>query len=747
MVPLVLTPKGQPEYAHVASLDGSDTEYTKFPRQDAKRYGGYVARAPPSFRRTSTHTSARLPGHQRHLGEAKTSKSRRQKRLAVLDPLMEESVQRSLSQQNRLSCIMTPTKTKPNPRSKPLPPRNPSRQRSLSRFTKELERYCVAASTNGRSPLPVPTPTVSESPTTLNTVIELVPYHRQFKTAGLAVTSREQMSKVPKSTHARFPGPGVRRMRCPTASPVQVDGSTVTPSEQESVVQEPPVPVVPEKGGGSSANIERKAQALPSTARPGPKSLLPWFRKNDTPNATKVHSGRKISRGHIHPSQSTPAEPLLTPLGGIIDSYFDTPEPDIPQDGQPSTRKISLSSHSDIVNSPVNKPLPKQPPIERRPIPERNERRHMDNTAQWPTAGVLIHDKTLPADPGDKVAAVLNTNSAVLGEEYSSIHSWTTEEDGLAEDSKRAPEVPPKEPSTVEDRPEIPPKITKGKQREPQSVQSQPPRQFIEPHRQKTPSPHNDSQHKPLPVPTIIAEPQISQDKTKSRFQEKVQARNISSEPSESMSGHSPEYPVPQLPVTWQAAAQTSASFEKALDAVIQKLDAMEERRQYERKLEIEEGQKALVRPEAPVVLSSGAGSKPSSAPRPQTSTLLPESGPSSNDTAGYSDHDINDKDVLLGLKMAICAACDEDLDAWIRIKTGLRLRRFLADLKAFESVSKDRKPLPQPLSRQIRRNATENYRLQAEKERRRRSMKKTPWTPCFGADGQASLSNLNQEF
>ncbi|KAH8905311.1 hypothetical protein BR93DRAFT_970112 [Coniochaeta sp. PMI_546] len=52
-----------------------------------------------------------------------------------------------------------------------------------------------------------------------------------------------------------------------------------------------------------------------------------------------------------------------------------------------------------------------------------------------------------------------------------------------------------------------------------------------------------------------------------------------------------------------------------------------------------------------------------------------------------HQDRYINDRDVLRGLKLAVSAACDENLDFWIRQKTGLRLRRFLADLKTFEDL------------------------------------------------------------
>ncbi|KAI0155042.1 hypothetical protein GGR57DRAFT_512004 [Xylariaceae sp. FL1272] len=52
------------------------------------------------------------------------------------------------------------------------------------------------------------------------------------------------------------------------------------------------------------------------------------------------------------------------------------------------------------------------------------------------------------------------------------------------------------------------------------------------------------------------------------------------------------------------------------------------------------------------------------------------------------NDHDdasIADRDVLKGLQVAIQAAADDLFDAYIRHKTGLRIRRFLADLKSFD--------------------------------------------------------------
>ncbi|CAM1507226.1 Fc.00g068670.m01.CDS01 [Cosmosporella sp. VM-42] len=52
---------------------------------------------------------------------------------------------------------------------------------------------------------------------------------------------------------------------------------------------------------------------------------------------------------------------------------------------------------------------------------------------------------------------------------------------------------------------------------------------------------------------------------------------------------------------------------------------------------------------------------------------------------------DIIDRDVLRGLHIAASAACDEEIDAFICNKTGLQIRRFLADLMALENLSDER--------------------------------------------------------
>ncbi|KAI2623579.1 hypothetical protein GGS26DRAFT_583671 [Hypomontagnella submonticulosa] len=68
-----------------------------------------------------------------------------------------------------------------------------------------------------------------------------------------------------------------------------------------------------------------------------------------------------------------------------------------------------------------------------------------------------------------------------------------------------------------------------------------------------------------------------------------------------------------------------------------------------------------------------------------------------------YEDADINDRDVIKGLQVAIHAAADNRYDALIRDRTGLRIRRFLADLRAVGEMEQEK-----PADRQDREQRTE---------------------------------------
>ncbi|KAF3762552.1 hypothetical protein M406DRAFT_332932 [Cryphonectria parasitica EP155] len=507
----------------------------------------------------------------------------------------------------------------------------------------------------------------------MDTLIDLLPYHKQFKAAGLAVTSQS--------------GP---------------------------------------------SNLRPKPQASFSDSGPVIGSLLPSFRKEPRQPSSRTHSDRKFSKGHIHPSLPTPAEPFLTLEDklGRLDSYFDAPKSKTPQE-QPDLQKTPLPLPACSARSTLtDKPLPRKPPIERRPIPARSGRRHMENTADWPTAGVLIHDH-YPCPPcRDELSILSGDRQAAKAKATVSVQSWTSHGE-FPQEPRRTPPSPPGQ----ESKPETPPKDLPLKEdKSPAGCHQQPGHFAYGNHHKATGLRRRLTAKPPHCAPAAIRDDSeiISED-----------AKQLVSRQNEVQ----PERdPAPQLHVTLPGS---SSSFEKALDAVVSKLDAMEDSRRYERKQNLEASQiEALNTATTPGYADlEGTSSKPSSTPHSQHPTLIAAQATrtASSDAVEGSDSGINDRDILIGLKMAICAACDEDLDAWIREKTGLRLRRFLADLKAFEIVSRERElSVPLPLSRRIRTHDKVNKRVESERERGKRVSKK--WAPCFGADGQGLLPESSQE-
>jgi hypothetical protein len=75
----------------------------------------------------------------------------------------------------------------------PARPRSTGQIKALRRFRRELEQHLQVAQNMAGNPL-----VQSHSATTVSikTIQELMPYHQQFRSAGLAVTSREQGKKT-----------------------------------------------------------------------------------------------------------------------------------------------------------------------------------------------------------------------------------------------------------------------------------------------------------------------------------------------------------------------------------------------------------------------------------------------------------------------------------------------------------------------------------------------------------------------
>lgn len=91
-----------------------------------------------------------------------------------------------------------------------------------------------------------------------------------------------------------------------------------------------------------------------------------------------------------------------------------------------------------------------------------------------------------------------------------------------------------------------------------------------------------------------------------------------------------------------------------------------------------------------------------------------------------YDDQEITDRDVLRGLHIAASAACDEEVDAFVRSRTGLRIRRFLADLMALETLGEIRPG--EDRERWARRRRAEMRKLKQQVRRSREISKARPF-------------------
>lgn len=123
--------------------------------------------------------------------------------LSAVDSALVEVISRSIAEQLRMLSISTESETRStntpdsirgSKASNVSRSRTSSQKEALKRFAKELHKY--AEQTNAKGQVPNLTPS-SRSPATLHTISALLPYRREFKAAGLAVTSKDQARKTP----------------------------------------------------------------------------------------------------------------------------------------------------------------------------------------------------------------------------------------------------------------------------------------------------------------------------------------------------------------------------------------------------------------------------------------------------------------------------------------------------------------------------------------------------------------------
>lgn len=147
------------------------------------------------------HTTHRVDKGSRHGPQVQSQKG------GSIDPVLLDAITKTVVEQLHLYSIPSPQEStsesaQPSSDAYKNSSRTPSQRQALDRFTRELQRYAENVHAAGR--LPISTPTLSKSSATLRTVSALLPYQREFRAAGLAVTSQDQAQSAPQATARPF---------------------------------------------------------------------------------------------------------------------------------------------------------------------------------------------------------------------------------------------------------------------------------------------------------------------------------------------------------------------------------------------------------------------------------------------------------------------------------------------------------------------------------------------------------------
>ncbi|KAJ9157843.1 hypothetical protein NKR23_g657 [Pleurostoma richardsiae] len=217
----------------IATLDGTGYQKARRPRRGeiliTRRPG------PDDIPPLDGGSNEELPATPNQ-GNGKSSRSaaEKEKRYGVINPY-SGPVRRSLKQQRRLSTLALIHESPSNPTLEEPASRTPSERKALHRFTTDLGRYAVAVGAEARLPAYTPTPAASQ--TSLNTLTDMLPYHDQFRAAGLAVTSQEQKSSSPIRGDHQPDGNSPQRPRSTSSKNVPHIHALKVPTEAHFVVQ------------------------------------------------------------------------------------------------------------------------------------------------------------------------------------------------------------------------------------------------------------------------------------------------------------------------------------------------------------------------------------------------------------------------------------------------------------------------------------------------------------------------------
>lgn len=608
----------------------------------------------------------------------------------MADPLAWDVINRSLTQQHRLSSLVgadNPVAVPPKESSNKainVVSRTSSQRRALSQFARELEKYADVAGAVGKAP--VITPPVSDSKVSIRTVKPLVPYKDEFLAAGLAVTSTEQSRNLTSKAHAQGSLQRNRSHKQPnwpiqTRKKLDTLGDGTSPSasisrsctSSGSYVEFSP----PSMLQAIESLVPRKAKTKPKHCHYARKHLLSWFLKKPS-GKNGGGAGRPLPVRIQHVK------------GGQIKSN------DL-SSVQHERRRLQHRSHRPTMQSIPEIQLWPKPPLPAKLVTPKKE-----------PCVALTADYCEQRDQGPHPEQEGGHYGSVIGDKQSL--------GGAGLRGKRD--------------------ITRG-------VLPKPYPEFVgtieEETNRNTHLVRNNNQDRYPPRIDYKVMPSVKQG-PRQRPDVKSSASHESS--------------IPSLPFAARLAANTASSLQRALDDACRKLDdeniqtdKLSKQKNIKQDLppiprqdsqenvpcralprkprsaekfifvertmprvEVPQSTSKPLPPEPvsapPATPEKGSGSRhgqPSDKPPPVSRALTSKRKKNAvaelakaeemlkdldvflND---YDDAGIEDRDVIKGLQVAIHAAADDLYDGYIRHKTGLRIRRFLADLKSFEDIS-----------------------------------------------------------
>ncbi|KAI3329239.1 hypothetical protein HD806DRAFT_519473 [Xylariaceae sp. AK1471] len=648
---------------------------------------------------------------------------KQKKRFGLADPVAWDVINRSLMQQQRLSDLIVadgPVAVPIRQSSKKnvdSVSRTSSQRKALNRFAKELEKYADAAGAAGKAP--VITPTISESKASIHTVKPLVPYKDEFCAAGLAVTSAEQSQSLTNKAHAQSL---IRRSRPYRHSNRQsqarkeLDGhsdgtSSRTTTSTSRTSSGSYVEFSPPNGHMShvvAPLVPRKANTKPKHCH-AKKRLLSWFLKKPSIKDGSVRGYplpvriRQVKGGQIKSndlsfarhdhrwSQHTSHKPAMqnTPrkstLKLALPTKYVTPkkEPSVALtaghcgqsdqslrpmqdsghhrsvfDARPSLGGVGLEGKRDITGGLLLKARPE-------PIATIEE---VTETTVFPVEHNNQDHCLSPTKWKDMTTAIVGTFQQPVA-----VSSATHE--------SSVPSLP------------FAARFAASTTSSLQRALDDACRKLDEENRQAdNQSEQAKIRQKASPIPQRDLHHRVSHDVLPPKPHSADKFLNLKKNMSKVETLLSTSKPLPPEPVSAAQATPEQCSNTKPPPP----------------------SRKTLAVPDVPVASRALTGKcKNAVAELAKAEKMLKDLDVFLND---YDDADIKDRDVIKGLQVATHAAADDLYDAYIQHKTGLRIRRFLADLKSFEDIGEIGSS-----DQQARERRAESRRLQRIQDRNSR--------------------------